>query len=397
MKKTRRAFGLSSLGFGAALAAARPVTPSSPQPDASVRLHEDPKLSCFEVNLAKTGNSEVLAAFVRGLPGSDAGEILLTRSSDSGATWSAPAPLFRSAEPLAAARGYQHAALTQLSNGAVIACATKFSFLFDGKVAWRRGSQTEGVFIRNSQDGGHRWDEVKKVDTSPFRRAWTRGAIVELADGTLLLPLAGQRRDGYHDFDEPIASFLLRSEDSGANWKFHSIIAENSADCDEPSVASLGGNRLLCAFRSHDSPRSEPLGGYIHVTTSSDGGAKWSQPHATSMWGHPAHLLRLHDGRVLCTFGYRMHPNPGVRACVSEDGSTWKPRESFAVNTLPDLDSEHLHIGCPSSVELEEGRILTAYQVWAPANVPRSNSLASSDRQRLEGLVYRVRPRPHKS
>ena len=390
MKKTRRAFGFSSLGFGAALASARPVQPNSSQPDASIRLHEDAKLSCFEVNLAKTPNSDLLAAFTRGLPGSDVGEILLTRSSDRGSAWSALAPLFPVAQPLTLTRGYQQASLTQLSNGAVIACTTKFSFLFDGKVAWRRGSQTEGVLTRISQDGGYRWSEITKVDVSPFRRTWTRGPIVETPDGTLLLPLAGQRRDGYHDFDEPIASFLLRSDDGGVAWKFHSIIAENSADCDEPFLLSLGGNRLLCAFRSHDSPRCDPLGGYIHMTMSSDCGATWTQPKATSMWGHPASLLHLYDERVLCAFGYRMHPNPGVRACVSEDGLTWKPSEIFAVNAIPDLDSEHLHIGCPSSVELEAGRILTAYQVWAPANNSRSDSVTAYDRQRLEGLVYRV-------
>ena len=389
MNKTRRAFGLSSLGFGAALASARPGANTS-QPGGSSRLHEDPNLSCFEANLSVAGNSDILASFARALPGSDVGEIMLTRSNDGGSTWRAPAPLFSTGAPRSETSGYQHAALTHLTHGAVIACTTKFAFLFDGKVAWRRGSQTDGVYIRLSTDNGHHWGQVQKIDTTPFRRVWTRSPIVEMPNGSLLLPLAGQKRDGYNDFDEPMASFLLRSDDLGATWKFHSVIAANSADYDEPAMVSLGGGRLVCALRSHESPRHDPLGGYIQITDSSDGGTTWSKPRATSMWGHPANLLRLRDGRVLCTYGYRMHPNPGVRACISPNGQDWKPSDSFAVNSLPDVDSDRLHIGCPSSVELEAGRILTAYQVWSAAKVSRENFPASSERQCLESIVYRV-------
>ena len=39
--------------------------------------------------------------------------------------------------------------------------------------------------------------------------------------------------------------------------------------------------------------------------------------------GYPNHLLKLRDGRILCTFGYRRKPM-GVRALLSEDGGrTW--------------------------------------------------------------------------
>jgi hypothetical protein len=42
-----------------------------------------------------------------------------------------------------------------------------------------------------------------------------------------------------------------------------------------------------------------------------------------------------------------------------------------------------LEIGCPSSVEIEGGRILTAYHVWARAN-------GAIERQCLEGSLYRM-------
>ena len=110
----------------------------------------------------------------------------------------------------------------------------------------------------------------------------------------------------------------------------------------------------------------------------------------TSMWGHPASLLRLEDGRVLCAYGYRMHPNPGVRACLSGDGLNWRPSDIFTVSASPEVDSAHLNIGCPSSVELEPGRILTAYQVWAQTGRPEQAGEGASQRQCLEGTVFRV-------
>jgi len=143
-------------------------------------------------------------------------------------------------------------------------------------------------------------------------------------------------------------------------------------------MVSLGDGRLLCVLRSHVSPRRDPPGGYLYMTKSEDGGTTWSKATKTSMWGHPAHLLRLANGRVLCTYGYRMHPGPGVRGCVSNDGVDWKPQDIFTVKALGDLDSDHLQIGCPSSVELDDGKILTAYQVW------------NGERQCLEASLYRV-------
>ena len=380
MKKTRREFGLlSSLGLGGALASGGgfAAVRENTEPRAH-RIWEDPKFSGFEVSLAKGRGSELLATFGRAPAGSETGDIVLTRARDGVASWqqAVGVPLF--SHPGA---GHQLAALSSLMNGTLIASTTRLKYVFEGKLRWRRGSATDGVFVRDSPDGGYSWADARKVDTSPFPIAWTRGSIVEMADGSLLLPLAGQRSDSYRDVREPMASFVMRSLDRGKTWNYHATIAEDrhgSRDYDEPTLVRLRDGRLLCMVRSHVSPRRDPPGGYLHMTLSEDGGATWSKVQKTSMWGHPAHLLALRDGRVLCTYGYRMHPGPGVRGCLSEDGVQWKPQDIFTVQALADLDSEHLQIGCPSSVELSDGRILTAYQTWI------------EERQGLECSLYRV-------
>ena len=378
MNKTRRAFGWSSLGLGAALAGSRGSVLASAEAPRANRLHEDPKLSSFEVNLVRGRGSDVLAAFGCAQPGGEAGEIRLVRSGDGGVRWSKPVPLFSTPGPLDGTRGYQHAALTSLNDGTLFASTTGYGFLFGGKAGWRRGSRIDGVYTRASKDGGRTWSETKKVEIPSIRRAWTRGPVVEMQDGSLLLPLAGQRGDTYEDVRQPIFSFAMRSTDGGESWTRHAIVAEGANDYDEPFMIALNGGRLLCVLRSHEAPKQDPPGGYLHITVSDDRGATWTKPKATSMWGHPATLLRLENGNVLCTYGYRMHPNPGVRACLSEDGVNWQPGKIFAVNALPDVDGDHLQIGCPSSLELEAGRILTAYQVW------------SQDRLSLESSQYRV-------
>jgi hypothetical protein len=386
MKNTRREF--SFLGLGTALAGGAKLGFAKARQDnpSIVRIHQDSKLSCLEINLAAGRPGDVVSTFCRAASGTEAGEILFARSADGGASWERPVVLFSDNQKT---QGHQLAGITRLNNGSLLAASTRFRFLFEGKVRWRRGSDTDGVYLRESTDGGSRWSEIRKIDTSPFRLAWTRGSIVEMPDGSLLLPLAGLQA-ATHDTSEPIRSFVLRSIDAGQNWANHGTIAYDaggSTDFDEPAMISLGGQRLLCALRSHDSPRKDPPGGYLHMTISEDGGATWGETQKTSMWGHPANLLRLRDGRVLCTFGYRMHPNPGVRACLSPDGVQWKPENIFAVKELANVESADLQIGCPSSVELTDGRILTAYQVWSAS---RNAKEAVQPRQLLEGSLYRV-------
>jgi len=379
MKKTRREFGLlSTWGIGGALGAGGNLSSASESKEPrTFRIGADPKFSCFEVSLAKGRGSEVVATFGRAPSGSETGDILLTRSAGGIASWrQSSAPVFTHPGP-----GHQLAAVTRLRDGALIVSTTRLRSLFEGKLRWRRGSVTDGVFVRESEDGGHAWGDARKVDTSPFPVAWTRGPIVEMADGALLLPLAGQRSASYRDVRQPMASFLMRSVDRGKSWNYHATIAEDvngSRDFDEPAVVALRDGRLVCLLRSHVSPRRDPPGGYLFATLSEDGGATWSKAGKTSMWGHPAHLLALRDGRVLCTYGYRMHPGPGVRGCVSANGVEWKPQNIFTVKAMPDLDSDHLQIGCPSSVELDDGRIVTAYQTWM------------EERQALECSLYSV-------
>ena len=97
------------------------------------------------------------------------------------------------------------------------------------------------------------------------------------------------------------------------------------------------------------------LGGSVRVAI----GHTWHGLEQTPIWGHPAHLLRLHDGRVLCTYGYRREPF-GVRACLSADGGrTWDIDNEIVLRA----DGTDRDLGYPSSVQFPGGDIFTAYYI----------------------------------
>ncbi len=107
----------------------------------------------------------------------------------------------------------------------------------------------------------------------------------------------------------------------------------------------------------------------------------------TMLWGHAADLVQLQDGRVLCTYGYPMLPNPGIRGCVSEDGRHWESENIFVIQSVPSAASQCIQIGSPASVQFRDGTILTAYH--AHGLTPKLVSTAPVQTH-IEGALYRL-------
>jgi len=86
-------------------------------------------------------------------------------------------------------------------------------------------------------------------------------------------------------------------------------------------------------------------------------GCNGTDLHETPLWGHPAHLLSLGDGHLLCSYGYRRPPF-GIRACLSPDGgSTWDMAHEFVLRD----DGASRDIGYPSTAQLPDGTLITVY------------------------------------
>lgn len=166
---------------------------------------------------------------------------------------------------------------------------------------------------------------------------------VEAGDSGLLAAAAYSRwRPG-----ENVAYFYV-SEDDGISWRPRSEIGEK--DCNETALLHLHGGEWIAACRTL-------IDGHIRLYRSLDSGFVWTDEGSITLpRQHPAHLLRLVDGQILLVYGMRNQGLYGIGARLSKDeGHTWgAPR---LIVSLDDANDG----GYPSSVQMPDGTIVTAY------------------------------------
>jgi len=160
------------------------------------------------------------------------------------------------------------------------------------------------------------------------------GDIQEGVDGTLRVGFYGGATG---------SGFVYRSRDDGKTWG-QSVALNKDVVIHEPALFHLGEGKWLAATR---------LNG-LDLYASDDDAKTWA--HRMKLTGpqqHPGHFARLKDGRVLLTYGNRLVPK-GVDVRFSDDeGTTWS--KPFRV---VDFQGDG---GYPSSVQLPNGQMLTAY------------------------------------
>jgi len=319
-------------------------------------VYRDPFAYCSHPSIVRLSTGEWLVAFMESVrraevlhsPSDPRFYNVLTRSVDEGRTWSAPtvAPGFDW-------YGVECPSLTLRRAGEVLLFQWRWRWTPRSTDAarplgryehpgypWVRGC--DGAYVHRSRDGGRTWEIGRRIETEPFAGAYTIRAAAELPDGTLLYAVT--------DIPHWRQIYLLRSADGGNAWRVGALIASDpQRQFSEPAIVRVGP-RLLVLMR-------EEVTGFLHQASSEDGGATWTPPQATPMWGGPPHVLDLDDGRLLCVYG-RRRPPYGIRGCVSADGgATWDiERELVLRDDLPNGD-----LGYPSSILVSPGRVYTVY------------------------------------
>jgi hypothetical protein len=90
--------------------------------------------------------------------------------------------------------------------------------------------------------------------------------------------------------------------------------------------------------------------------------------------------MKLRDGRILCTYGYRKEPM-GIRAVLSGDGGeTWdtdtvvvlRDDGGTAGQLNPNPAGGGADVGYPISAQLSDGSILSAYYITLSDGVTHS-------------------------
>jgi sialidase-1 len=279
------------------------------------------------------------------------GRVDLQRSDDNGKTWTFPRTILdgpiddRDAGVLETAKGsILVTTFTSLAYASHIPNDTRRARWL---AAHNRLSEEErknelGQWMVRSTDGGITWSErYPTIVNSPH-------GPTQLSDGRILY--AGKKL-----WTEGKEIGVCESRDDGQTWKWLAPIptreGDHHRDYHELHAIEAANGSLIVHIRNHNKANS----GETLQSESLDGGRTWSIPHSIGVWGLPSFLTRLRDGRLLMSYGHRRKPF-GNQAHVSADhGKTWSSP------LIISGDGPSGDLGYPSTVELEDGTLLT---VW---------------------------------
>ncbi len=288
------------------------------------------------------------------------GQVHAMTSRDNGDTWTWPRVLLDSAIDdrdsgmLETAKGtllvttFTSLAYESVLEKQIAAATWPPEKLARWKAAHARLSDAErkaelGEWLIRSTDGGKTWStRLPTVVNSPH-------GPIQLRDGRLLYA-------GKELWTDAQRIGVCESLDDGQTWRWLSEIPTRNGDQAGESYHELhaveaADGTLVAQIRNHNKANS----GETLQSESKDGGKSWSEPHAIGVWGKPSHLIKLRDGRLLMSYGYRRAPFGNQARISSDHGRTWS--EPMVISA----DGSGGDLGYPSTVELADGTLLT---IW---------------------------------
>lgn len=230
-------------------------------------------------------------------------------------------------------------------------------------------------WVSVSSDGGRTW-KIKKDAFPLAEKDMTEfipfGDILPGNDGSMRVLAYAQ------SMDKKINKVsMFRSIDDGKTWRWLSLVSdgykvkESMDGHNETAFFHLGGGKWIAAARRWGGGQA------LDLIRSDDDGKTWRYDQAlTESNQHPAHLLRLNNGHLLLTYGNRISGQFGVAIKISQDeGKTWSD-EFLVIDDLTTGDS-----GYPASVQLPDGKIMTAYY---------SRGVASHQRYHMGTVIWNL-------
>lgn len=147
-----------------------------------------------------------------------------------------------------------------------------------------------------------------------------------------------------------------RTTDGGITWTLVSWIGNEPAGyAIMPSTVRLSPQRLLLAVRVHQDQAHD----WIDLFQTSDNAAHWEYlnrpvPSTGGHGGNPPSMIRLKDGRICLTYGFREDPHE-IRAKLSnDDGKTWSGDIALRQGAT-------WEVGYTRTVQRTDGKLVTVY------------------------------------
>lgn len=149
--------------------------------------------------------------------------------------------------------------------------------------------------------------------------------------------------------------FCARTVDGGTTFSFLSWIGpEPDGYAIMPSSVCLPSGRILTAIRCREGASC-----WIDLYASDDDGETWQVVNRpvpdTGKGGNPPAMIRLRDGRLCLTYGYRDPPYGMCARLSGDDGRTW----GIEI-VLRDGGGSH-DIGYPRTVQRADSKVVTVY------------------------------------
>lgn len=269
-------------------------------------------------------------------------EHVLARSTDGGLTWKIEKP-----ESLKPPPGLKQADVPTEHGRPATPCPGGINFQHpDFAMTLRMASKDTGPSrFYYSYDRGKSWQgpfELPDFGTKGIA-ARTDYLVNGAHDATVFLTAAKQN-------SQEGRVFAARTRDGGKTWKLLSYLGEEPPDyAIMPSSIRLGPKSILTTLRRRL---------WIEAWRSDDDGATFrflGKPVESTGGGNPPSLVKLKDGRLVLTYGYRSEPY-SIRARLSkDDGVTW------GADLILRQDGGAWDLGYTRTMLRPDGKLVTVY------------------------------------
>jgi hypothetical protein len=255
---------------------------------------------------------------------------LFARSLDGGETWKTETPTF--------------------SESGDADCPGGIDFTApDFVMALRMVSSEEGYSrFYCSTDRCHTWSGPYRLPAFDRKTVSARTDYQVLGKHDLIAFMTAAKDNGQEG-----RAFCTRTTDGGKTWEFVSwITPEPKGFAIMPSTVRLGPESFLTAIR-----REERQDGFLDLYRSDDTGKSWQflGKVVEKTGDNPPAMIRLKDGRVALSYGYREAPY-GLRAKISaDDGKTWGDEIVLR------QDGGSWDLGYPRIMQSTDGRLVNVY------------------------------------